>query len=58
MSTPPPRKKLIEAALPLEAINHESAREKSIGHGQPSRRGGAARLFPATFRIRKGAVPL
>lgn len=31
-----PRKKLIEVALPLEAINRESAREKSIRHGHPS----------------------
>jgi hypothetical protein len=30
------RKKLIEAALPLEAINAASAREKSIRHGHPS----------------------
>jgi len=30
------RKKLIEVALPLEAINMESAREKSIRHGHPS----------------------
>jgi putative DNA methylase len=29
-------KKLIEAALPLEAINKASAREKSIRHGHPS----------------------
>ena len=29
-------KKLIEVALPLEAINVESAREKSIRHGHPS----------------------
>lgn len=29
-------KKLIEVALPLEAINQESAREKSIRHGHPS----------------------
>ena len=29
-------KKLIEVALPLEAINTESAREKSIRHGHPS----------------------
>ena len=28
--------KLIEVALPLEAINKESAREKSIRHGHPS----------------------
>ncbi|MGE2736095.1 DUF1156 domain-containing protein [Mycolicibacterium vaccae] len=31
-----PRRKLIEVALPLEAINRESAREKSIRHGHPS----------------------
>lgn len=30
------RKKLIEVSLPLEAINEESAREKSIRHGHPS----------------------
>lgn len=30
------RKKLIEVALPLEKINVESAREKSIRHGHPS----------------------
>jgi putative DNA methylase len=30
------RKKLIEIALPLEAINVASAREKSIRHGHPS----------------------
>src|SRR5579883_984886 len=34
--TTQPRKKLIEVALPLEAINKESAREKSIRHGHPS----------------------
>ncbi len=32
----PYKKKLIEVALPLEAINQESAREKSIRHGHPS----------------------
>lgn len=32
----PLKKKLIEVALPLEAINAESAREKSIRHGHPS----------------------
>ena len=32
----PIRKKLIEVALPLEAINTASAREKSIRHGHPS----------------------
>ena len=31
-----PAKKLIEVALPLKAINHASAREKSIRHGHPS----------------------
>jgi len=31
-----PLRKLIEVALPLEAINRESAREKSIRHGHPS----------------------
>ena len=33
---PAVRKKLIEVALPLEAINVASAREKSIRHGHPS----------------------
>lgn len=32
----PYKKKLIEVSLPLEAINRESAREKSIRHGHPS----------------------
>lgn len=32
----PPKRKLIEVALPLEAINVASAREKSIRHGHPS----------------------
>jgi len=32
----PYTKKLIEVSLPLEAINAESAREKSIRHGHPS----------------------
>src|SRR5574341_2208779 len=30
------KRKLIEVSLPLEAINKESAREKSIRHGHPS----------------------
>ena len=30
------RKKLIEVALPLDAINKACAREKSIRHGHPS----------------------
>ena len=33
---PTVKRKLIEVALPLEAINRESAREKSIRHGHPS----------------------
>ena len=33
---PAPRRKLIEVSLPLEAINRESTREKSIRHGHPS----------------------
>ncbi|QPA27961.1 MULTISPECIES: DUF1156 domain-containing protein [Hyphomicrobiales] len=35
-STTNTRKKLIEVAIPLEAINAASAREKSIRHGHPS----------------------
>lgn len=31
-----PKRKLIEVALPLEVINQQSAREKSIRHGHPS----------------------
>lgn len=34
--TDTPRKKLIEVSLPLETINAEAAREKSIRHGHPS----------------------
>ncbi|MDR0284237.1 MAG: DUF1156 domain-containing protein [Propionibacteriaceae bacterium] len=34
--THPRKKKLIEVGLPLETINKESAREKSIRHGHPS----------------------
>lgn len=34
--TGPAKRKLIEVALPLEAINVASAREKSIRHGHPS----------------------
>jgi putative DNA methylase len=39
MTTPPAasiRRKLIEVSIPLEDINAESAREKSIRHGHPS----------------------
>jgi len=35
-ANPPARRKLIEVDLPLDAINAESAREKSIRHGHPS----------------------
>ncbi|WP_439592022.1 DUF1156 domain-containing protein [Microbacterium sp.] len=34
--TATPRRKLIEVSLPLEAINAEASREKSIRHGHPS----------------------
>ena len=36
MVTKPCKKKLIEVAIPLEAINAASVREKSIRHGHPS----------------------
>ena len=36
MANAPHKKKLIEVAMPLEAINKASAREKSIRHGHPS----------------------
>src|SRR6187401_2620384 len=36
MTRQAPRKKLIEVSIPLEMINRESAREKSIRHGHPS----------------------
>jgi putative DNA methylase len=36
MPASPPRRKLIEVSIPLEAINKASAREKSIRHGHPS----------------------
>ena len=44
-----PPKKLIEVALPLDAINRAAAREKSIRHGHPSTRtcGGRAPLAAA-----------
>lgn len=35
-TTPGYKKKLIEVALPLDEINKQSAREKSIRHGHPS----------------------
>jgi hypothetical protein len=36
MTTNPAPAKLIEVALPLDVINREAAREKSIRHGHPS----------------------
>jgi putative DNA methylase len=36
LSEQAPKRKLIEVSLPLEVINRESAREKSIRHGHPS----------------------
>ncbi|GAA4703404.1 putative DNA methylase [Promicromonospora umidemergens] len=36
MTSPGNRRKLIEVSIPLEEINAESAREKSIRHGHPS----------------------
>jgi putative DNA methylase len=36
VTQPKVRKRLIEVALPLQAINEASAREKSIRHGHPS----------------------
>src|SRR3954464_4761623 len=36
MSASEYKKKLIEVALPLEEINKQAAREKSIRHGHPS----------------------
>jgi putative DNA methylase len=36
MTKSPLRRKLVEVALPLDAINKASAREKSIRHGHPS----------------------
>ena len=36
VSAPPVNRKLIEVALPLDAINAASAREKSIRHGRSS----------------------
>lgn len=35
-SMPAEKRKLIEVSMPLEVINRESAREKSIRHGHPS----------------------
>lgn len=37
------KRKLIEVSLPLEAINKEAAREKTIRHGHPREREQAAR---------------
>ena len=52
LSEQPPKRKLIEVSLPLEAINRESAREKSIRHGHPRRStcGGRAVRWPRRAR--------
>jgi hypothetical protein len=44
-------KKLIEVALPLEAINAAASREKGIRHGHPSTLHGAARLRPPQLEV-------
>ena len=44
-------KKLIEVALPLDAINAASAREKSIRHGHPS----TLHLWWSATSARRGA---
>ena len=44
------KKKLIEVALPMEAINKASAREKSIRHGHPSTRYLFDRYKPPAFQ--------
>lgn len=36
MTGEPRHRKLIETGIPLSAINHESAREKSLRHGLPN----------------------
>lgn len=36
MTSAAPKKKLIEVSLPLDAINEQASREKSIRHGHPS----------------------
>ncbi|MBM2812827.1 MAG: hypothetical protein HW416_3586 [Chloroflexi bacterium] len=46
-------KKLFEVALPLDAINVASAREKSIGHGPPGALD-VARGLDQPVRIRVG----
>lgn len=51
----PLRKKRIEVALPLEAINRAAAREKSIRHGHPRRRGTSVHYSFAELIARAGA---
>jgi adenine-specific DNA methylase len=52
------RKTLIEVALPLEAINKASAREKSIRHGHPSTREWRVRFLVRWARFAGGAARL
>ena len=49
-----PKKKLIEVALPLDAINIASAREKSIRHGHPASVVGAATVGRGSARHSPG----
>lgn len=51
------KRKLIEVSLPLEAINKESAREKSIRHGHPSTRYLFDRYKPPAFQEPFAGVP-
>ena len=59
----PYRKKLIEVALPLKAINEASAREKSIRHGHPSTLhpwwavGGIVAVAVTLYGFLTGAIP-
>jgi putative DNA methylase len=46
------RKKLIEVAIPLEAINAASAREKIIRHWHPS----TLHLWQGCLKVDSGAV--
>ena len=53
-----PKKKLIEVALPLDAINKASAREKSIRHGLPTwLRQPSAQAWPSTPVTHEYSMP-
>lgn len=49
-------KKLIEVALPLDAINVAAAREKSIRHGQPDWAGTRINLDSREL-LQRGRMP-